>query len=66
MQVQCMVHVSLYEYLFKSNIVTSNKCQGGETESVKHYALHSYFRSTKWQWSNDVLIRALKYTETGQ
>ena len=25
MQVQCMVHVSLYEYLFKSNIVTSNK-----------------------------------------
>ena len=43
-----------------------NKCQGGETESVKHYALHSYFRSTKWQWSNDVLIRALKYIETGQ
>ena len=32
-------YVGLIEYLFKSNIVTSNKCRCGEIESVKHYLL---------------------------
>ena len=32
-------YVGLNEYLFKSKIVTCNKCQCREIESVKHYLL---------------------------